>query len=180
MRILLAALLFLALSLASSGTVRAQLQEERMLKILEPDKNRASDFQNKTFNGTGSGSFQLKPARVKPFELRGRPMSRTFTPRKAASKAFFQANEKAETSPAYVKENAIPLNAVEVETVPVQGIFDADKAVATRDLPDRDRVPAAGSGFFELPLSKDNPNRKASGDAQLTIDQVREILNKSK
>ncbi len=171
-------LVLIAASFGGLANVCAQIQEGRMRSILEPDQTRQADFQHKTFNG--AGAFRLKSARVKSFEVRSRQRVKSFSPRTAQTGEFYDSSKVAPTRVLPAVGSFATGAPREVDPVEVGPTSDANKRVSTRDLPERDRKPASGSGFFSLPLPGDNPNRKEEADGQLTIEQVREILNKTR
>ncbi len=168
------------LLLASAGLISAQEQESRMQSILEPALDTAYRLHNKTFYG--AREFSAKVARIKSFRLDNRMVTKSYFTARKATRGFFASTQRAVTKALQLKVSEAPeaSQTVDLPTVEVVTSEEASQTFETNALVDRDRTVPRGSGPFELPLPADNPNRQTSGDGQLTIEQVREILNKTR
>jgi len=167
--------------LACTSSLRSQEQvtDMRMKKILNPDKNASSNLQGKTFYG--GKSFQpTTPAYVKGFyypsiydNTRKGFLTRSFY---SPTNLFLSANPKFGTMSAYAKGRYdIPNASKSVETKPeaIKAAGEMDKGFALHDSYRTDRY--LGQGKSQKIL--DQQQAKSSA---MSIDQVRELLNKNK
>ncbi len=151
-----------------------------MRSILEPAQDTAFRLHNKAFYGLRE--FNAKVAKVKSFRLDNRTVTKSYLTVRKATKSFFASGKRAveKVLPLSLDKAAEAKQTLDLPTVEVKTSEEASRTFDTNPLADRERTVPRGSGPFELPLPADNPNRQASGDGQLTIEQVREILNKTR
>ena len=169
MRVLLC---FLCLTIGVSA-VRAQEQENKLVdRLLKPDMTLANSAQNKQFSGTGSTAVDKK-FEPKSFYSGSERATKSFSGEKDFSAKGFAAGRftRAETAahargePAFARtkfaigESSLPQTATEQA-----------KVAPTRDY--AESRPFLGEGTRQKILSQQ--------DKPLTIDEIRELLNKGK
>ncbi len=169
MRLLLA---LLCLTIGATAS-RAQEQENKLVdRLLKPDMTLANPAQNKQFNGTGSTPVDKK-FEAKSFYSGNEKTTKTFTGEKEySSKSFTSAKftraEKAANAsgePTYAGLKFATGSSSLVRTA-----ADQSKTASTRDY--AGNRPFQGEGTRQKILSQQ--------DKPLTIDEIRELLNKSK
>ena len=163
--------LFIGISTAS-----AQKQERRLMdRLLKPNTSQANSAQNKKFADKRTASFD-KPARTGSFYSPQKPVAktfpeeRTFTPREFTARHF-----RAGDSAAYISSRSQPMKNDTMIAMPVAtaGTRVAPESNATA--PSREY---AGNRLF---LDKGESQKSLHAQNKpLTIEQVRELLNKSK
>lgn len=156
-------------------SVSAQDQEKKLLdRLLKPDMNLQNEAQNKKFTGDGSASLK-KRATVGTFYVHQKPHSknfsgtRDFSTTQFYSQTYHGGRNAYESSPRHTTLNARSAFANQT----ARGVRDAPqsgKKVASREF--AGNRPFLDEGKSQKSLSKQNE--------PLTIDQVRELLNKSK
>jgi hypothetical protein len=161
------------LFLAASCCLRAQDQERKLVdRLLRPDMTLQSREQKKKF--VADGTSINKKARVGTFHVGNRSKAKTFMgARELSTQQFksrhFQSSRSAfenSSQPVGSSQSAYP-------NQPAHGLGDAsqsDKKVASRAY--AENRPFLGQGKSQKSLNRQN--------APLTIDQVRELLNKNK
>jgi len=163
--------LFIGISTAS-----AQEQERRLMdRLLKPNMSLANSAQNKKFADKRAASFD-KLARTGSFYSAQKPVAktfpeeRTFTPREFTARHF-----RAGDSAAYISSRSQPMKNDTMIATPaaIAGTRVAPESNATA--PSREY---AGNRPF-LDKGKSQKSLHAQ-DKPLTIEQVRELLNKSK
>jgi len=152
-----------------------QDQEKKLVdRLLKPDMTLQSDAQNKKFTGDGSASIN-KRASVGTFYLHQKPRSknfsgtRDFSTTQFYSKTYHGGRSAYEVSSHQPMANSRPVYANQT----ARGVRDAPqsgKKVASRGY-------AGSRPFLDEGKSQKSLNRE---NAPLTIDQVRELLNKNK
>jgi hypothetical protein len=169
---MLVALLTLFISVC---TAVAQKQETKLIdRLLRPNTSLANSAQDKKFVAAGAASFD-KRAPSRSFYSREKtltktfPGERTFTPQQFAARHFRMGDTPANlaTRTELTKDDKL------VRTPPAPGIRGAPESTTTaavRDFPDS--RPFLGRGKSQKALQAYN--------RPLTIEQVRELLNKSK
>jgi hypothetical protein len=154
---------------------RAQDQEKKLLdRLLKPDMTLQNDAQNKKFGGDGSVSIN-KRANVGTF----------FVHKKPSSKNYYGTRDFS-TSPFYSHTYRGGPTAYDVSS---QQMFTNSKAAyanrtvrGVRDAPQSDKkiashAYAGNRPFLDQGKSQNSLNRQ---NQPLTIEQVRELLNKNK
>ena len=154
--------------------VRAQDQEQKLVdRLLKPDMTMQNDAQNKKFVGEGSASIN-KRANVGSFFVYQKPHTknfsgtRDFSTTQFYSKTFRGGRTAYETSSQQTLVNAkstYASHAAYVRDAPQSGKKVASRAYAGNR-------PFLGEGKSQKSLSRKNE--------PLTIEQVRELLNKNK
>lgn len=155
--------------------VRAQNQEKKLVdRLLKPDMTLQNDAQNKKFIGDGSASIN-KRASVGTFRVHQKPRSksfsgtRDFSTTRFYSKTYRGGRTAYEVSSRRTLANSKSTYASQTD----RGVRDAPqsgKKVASR-------VYAGNRPFLDEGKSQKSLNRQ---NEPLTIEQVRELLNKNK
>ena len=165
-------LLFLGLT-ACSGLARAQDQENKLVdRLLRPDMTLANSAQNKKFTGTAGTPIDKKFV-AKSFYAGDEPTTKSFTGEKDfsakgfATKKFTRAERAANTRANNEFANAeFPTRKSSL----IRTASDEGKVAKTHDY--ADSRPFLAQGTRQRILSQENK--------PLTIDEIRELLNKSK
>ena len=163
--------LFIGISTAS-----AQEQERRLMdRLLKPNTSQANSDQNKKFADKRTASFD-KPARTGSFYSPQKPVAktfseeRTFTPREFTARHF-----RAGDSAAYISSRSQPMKN--------DTMIAAPAAIAgTRVAPESNATAPSREFSGNRPFLDKGKSQKSlhAQDKPLTIEQVRELLNKSK
>jgi hypothetical protein len=155
--------------------VHAQDQEKKMLdRLLKPDMTLQNDAQNKKFVGDGSASIN-KRAHVGSFYVHQKPSSKNFSGTRDFSTTQFYSQTYRGGRPAHeVSSQQILTNSkAPYANQTARGVGDASqsgKKVASR-------ASAGNRPFRDAGISQKSLNRQSE---PLTIEQVRELLNKNK
>jgi hypothetical protein len=161
-------------------TSLAQEQERKLMdRILKPNTTLANSAQNKKFGNTRAASFN-KPVSLRSFYspkktvLKTFTEERVFTPRQFAARHFRAGDSTANISSRSQLKNSDTMIATPAASA---GTRVAPESTTTRTTPVREY---AGNRPF-LDQGKSQKSLAAQGQNKpLTIDQVRELLNKSK
>ena len=163
------------LLLVAFSCVRGQEQERKLVdRLLKPDMGLKNDAQNKKFIGDRTSSMN-KQATVETFYVEKKSNSKSFLAigqffaKHFNSRAFHSERSAFNTSSQQAIGNSRPT----YETQTARGIRDvpqSDKKVALRSY-------AENGPFLDEGKSQKSLNQQ---NAPLTIDQVRELLNKNK
>jgi hypothetical protein len=154
----------------------AQDQEPRLMdRLLKPDASLANPAQHKKFSDKRTAAFD-RPASIKPFYssqktvAKSFPDERTFTPRQFAARHF-----RAGDSSAYVSSRAQP-------TKNDRMITTAAATAGTRVAPESNATSPVSEYAGNRPFLDKGKSAKSlqAQNKPLTIEQVRELLNKSK
>lgn len=150
---------------------QAQEQESKLLqRMLKPDMSLQNSAQGKSFHARSSTTN--KPAYVKNFYTPGGSIARPYSSVKIASTRDFPSHDYVSKKPALGLSLA-PNAQREFTTTPARHIsetWDANKSVASSRY-------AGERPFLERGKSQKALNTQ---NLPLTIDQVRELLNKNK
>jgi hypothetical protein len=159
-------------------TSLAQDQERRLIdRILKPNTSLANSAQNKKFTNTRVASFD-KPVSLRPYYSPKKtvpktfPEERVFTPRQFAARHFRAGDSTANISPRSQLKNGDTMIAAPAATM---GTRVAPESTTSTTTPVREYAgtrPFLGRGKSQKSLQAQNE--------PLTIEQVRELLNKSK
>jgi hypothetical protein len=158
------------------STAFAQKQERRLIdRLLNPDLDLANPAQNKKYSDKRSASFD-KPARTGRFYSAQKPVAKSFPNERSLTPRQFTARHfRAGDSAAYISSRSQPPKSDTMIATPVA-------TAGTRTAPDSNAsAPVreyADNGPF-LDKGKSQKSLRAQ-DKPLTIEQVRELLNKSK
>ena len=154
---------------------RAQDQEHKLVdRLLRPDTTLGNEAQNKTFRADGLNV--QKRANVREFYVAQKSKQKTFTQTRDFSSWQFNSRSFHKPDDSTVKfmskQSVRSLN----RTYPVSfvtnlhPVYDADRTATRRDYPGN--RPFLNEGKSQKSLSQKKP--------AMTIDQVRELLNKNK
>jgi hypothetical protein len=164
---------FLICAVAVVSTVRAQDQERKLIdRLLNPDMSLANPAQNKKF--TNDRKAADRPAHVDTFyfEQKAAPRSyagtRQFAAGQFTSRSF--AAQKTAVTDARSQIQQISTTPVTPRARGVRETHDARKVVASRNYAGERTF--LGRGKSQKSLDRQN--------APMTIDDVRELLNKNK
>jgi hypothetical protein len=170
--------IFLLLCLAGfSRPLRAQQQESKLVdRLLRPDMSLANSAQDKKFTAVGGTSVDKK-FEAKSFATGDEKAQKTFADSKnffarvfgtkTFSRADATANAKANADIAYAK-----IQFATNESSLVRTSSDSSRAAPVHEY--ADQHPFRGQGTRQKIFSQQQENKP------LTIDEVRELLNKSK
>lgn len=164
----------LTLLIGISPTVAQEQENKLMDRLLKPNTSLANSAQNKKFVATGGGSFD-KRAPSKSFYSPEKTLTRTFTGEQAFTPQQFAARHfRAGDSAAYLSTRSqLTKNDRIINTPPAPGVRVAPESAATTPVRE-----FAGNRPF-LARGKSQKALQAH-NRPLTIEQVRELLNKSK
>jgi len=164
MRLSLLGLAFLALATASY----AQEQERKLVdRLLSPNTKLANPDQNKKF--TGGSEAPTRSAATKSFYVSEKTLSKTFVADRSAPTTSFRSRNY--STQAAVMPTLRPTRAYQAKQArDISPSAHSTKTYATRDF--------AGN----RPFLEQGKSQKAlhAQDRPLTIDEVRELLNKNK
>ncbi|MDQ3546794.1 MAG: hypothetical protein M3429_09835 [Verrucomicrobiota bacterium] len=167
------ALLSLLCLTIGTGSVCAQEQENKLVdRLLKPDMTLSNSAQNKQFNGTGKTPVEKKFEAKSFYSGNERPL-KSFPGRKAFSAKGYETGKARRVENAVTTEGAPAYAKVKFLTGESQLVRSA--AEGSRVAPTRDYAqsrPFLGEGTRQKILSQQ--------DKPLTIDEIRELLNKGK
>jgi hypothetical protein len=164
-----------ALLTAGLCCVRAQDQEKKLVdRLLKPDMTLQNDAQNKKFGGDGSASIN-KRANVGTFFLHQKPRSKEFAGTRDFSTTQFYSRTYHGKRTAYEvsSQQTVANSKAAFASQTAKGVGKAPqsgKKVAAR-------VYAGTRPFLDQGTNQKSLNKK---NEPLTIEQVRELLNKNK
>jgi hypothetical protein len=156
------------------ASVHGQDQERKLVdRLLKPDTTLQNDAQNRKFTGDASASIN-KRANVGTFYLHRKPNSKDYSGTRDFSTGQFYSKTYRSGRSAYEGSQQSTANSrFGYSNQSARGVRDAPqsgKKVATRQY--ADNRPFLDEGKSQKSLNQQN--------APLTIDQVRELLNKNK
>ena len=159
------------------STAFAQKQERRLIdRLLKPDTGLANPAQNKKFSDMRSDLFD-KPARTATFYSAQKPVTKTFTDQRSLTPRQFAARHfRAGDSAAYISSRSQPPKS---DTMIVPPAATAGTRVAPASNMSAPVREYASNNRPFLDRGKSQKSLHAQ-DKPLTIEQVRELLNKSK
>jgi hypothetical protein len=146
----------------------------------QPSEYEMSSYHGKSFEAGSSSIGKTSYFQDKEFHSRTYQGEKDFSTKEfytsewGSSKKGWWGSRAFETRQASLKRNSAPESekSVETGTLEQRSARDANKGVETKDLPGRE---FAGKGKSQGILDQQNPSKST-----LTVEQVREILNKSK
>ena len=156
-------------------SVCAQDQEKKLLdRLLKPDMNLQNEAQNKKFTGDGSASIK-KRATVGTFYVHQKTHSKNFAGTRDFSTAQFYSQTYHGGRSAYEASS-------KQKAVNARSAFANQTARGVRDAPQSGKKVASREFAGTRPFLDEGKSQKSLNkqNAPLTIDQVRELLNKSK
>jgi hypothetical protein len=153
----------------------AQDQERKLVdRLLKPDMKLQSDAQNKKFTGDGSVSID-KHANVGTFYVHQKTRSKTFSGTRDFGTSQFYAQTYHDRRSAYEASPRQPMKNA--------GFAYANQTAAgVRDAPQSGKKVTSHQYAGTRPFLDQGKSQKSLNqqNAPLTIDQVRELLNKNK
>jgi hypothetical protein len=156
------------------ATTSAQEQEGKLVdRLLRPNMSLANSAQNKQFVAAGTAVDKRAPAKsfYTPEELLAKSFTgeRTFSPKQFAVRHFRTGDSTANIS-------------ARSQLTKTDTVYVAPAAQGTRAAAESDRSVAATSFAGNRPFLDRGKSQKAlsAHDTPLTIEQVRELLNKNK
>lgn len=171
MRISFAVCLLLTAALCC---VRAQDQEKKLVdRLLKPDMALQNDAQNKKFSGDGSASIN-KRASVGTFFIHQKPSSKNYSGTRDFSTTQFYSQTYRGGRTAYVSSQQTLANS--------KATYANQSARGVRDAPQSGKKVASHAYGGNRPFLNEGTNQKSLNkhNDPLTIEQVRELLNKNK
>jgi len=163
------------LIVAALTSVRGQDQERKLVdRLLKPDMTLQNDAQNKKFSSDGPASIN-KRATVGTFYLHKKPKQKSFSTVGQFSAQDFNSQ------PFYSGRSAFNTSSRQV-TGTSRSAHANQTARGVRDAPQSDKKVAVGAYAGNRPFLDEGKSQKSLNrqNAPLTIEQVRELLNKNK
>jgi hypothetical protein len=161
--------------LAVLCSARAQDQERKLIdRLLKPDMTLQNDAQNKKFMRDGSASIN-KQATVGTFYVHQKPRSKNFAGARDFSTTQFNSQTYHGGRSAYeVSSQQTIMNS--------RSAYANQTARGVRDAPQSGKKVASRAYAGTRPFLGEGKSQKSLNqqNAPLTIDQVRELLNKNK
>jgi hypothetical protein len=153
--------------------VQAQEQERKLIdRLLRPDLTLQNSAQNKKF--AIKSTSDDGPLKMRRFFWQRKMMTKTFSNTRNFSTRSFQTNsfENRHKTAASLSAKTVDKSnfAFETQTVEVRPVSDSEKKISGNDF--AGNRPFLGQGNSQKALS--------AQDKPLTIEQVRELLNKNK
>ena len=167
-------LLCLTVLVFACAVARAQEQESKLLeRLLKPNTTLANEAQNKPFDG--GGQAPTKQAAVRGFFVRNARPEREFTDTRSAPTRSFLSRF---FSPGSRTADVTSRDGYSARVGP----YATREARAIREAPGRDRSVASVNYAGNRPFLVKGKSQKAlsAQDTPMTVDQVRELLNRNK
>jgi hypothetical protein len=154
--------------------VRAQDQEKKLVdRLLKPDMALQNDAQNKRFLGEGSASMN-KRANVGTFFVHQKQHSKSFGTRDFSTTQFYSQTYHSKRSAYEVSsQKALTNSRAAYANQTAKGVGNAPQSAKKVS----SRAYAGNRPFLDQGTNQKSLNRKTE---PLTIEQVRELLNKNK
>jgi hypothetical protein len=168
--------MFLALMTLASvpATASAQEQENKLVdRLLRPNMSLANSSQNKKFAATGVMVHKRAP--TKGFYAPEKPLAKSFTGERAFTPQQFAVRH-------FRTGDSVANISARSQLTKADTVYVAPAAQGTRAIPDSDRSVPTTSFAGNRPFLGQGKSQKAlnAKDRPLTIEQVRELLNKNK
>jgi hypothetical protein len=155
--------------------VRAQDQEKKLVdRLLKPDMTLQNDAQNKKFIGDGSASIN-KRANAGTFYVHQKPRSKNFAgTRDFSTTQFYSRTYRGGRNGYEVSSQQTIANS--------KAIYASQTARGVRDAPQSGKKVASRANAGTRPFLDEGKSQKSLNrqNDPLTIEQVRELLNKNK
>ena len=155
--------------------VHAQDQEKKLLdRLLKPDMTLQNDAQNKKFSGDGSASIN-KRANVGTFFIHQKPSSKNYSgTRDFSTTQFYSQTYRGGRTAHEASSQQTLANS--------QAAYGSQTARGVRDAPQSGKKVASRAYAGNRPFLNEGTNQKSLNrkTEPLTIEQVRELLNKNK
>ena len=163
------------LLLIGLSTLYAQDQERKLMdRLLKPDMTLQNDAQNKKFVADGSSSMS-KSATVRTFYVQQKPRSKNFS----GTQSFYTAQFN---SRGYNSGRSMYEVSSQQTMMNSRSAYANQTARGVRDAPQSGKKVASRAYAGTRPFLGEGKSQKSLNqqNAPLTIDQVRELLNKNK
>ena len=160
---------------AASCCVTAQDQEKKLVdRLLKPDMALQNDAQNKKFGGDGSASIN-KHANVGTFFVHQKPSSKNYSGARDFSTTQFYSQTYRGGRTAY----EVPSQQTLAKS---KAMYGSQTAQGVRDAPQSGKKVSSRAYAGNRPFLNEGTNQKSLNrhTEPLTIEQVRELLNKNK
>jgi hypothetical protein len=158
------------------STIFAQEQERRLIdRLLKPDTSLSNPAQNRKFADRQVAAFD-KPARTRNFPSSQKPLAKNFPEERAFTAQQFTARHfRASDSAAYISSRSRSPKNDTLITTPAA-------TAGTRVAPQSNETAPVREYAGNRPFLEQGKSQKSlhAQDKPLTIEQVRELLNKSK
>ena len=154
--------------------VHAQDQEKKLLdRLLKPDMALQNDAQNKKFGGDGSASIN-KRAHIGSFYVHQKPSSKNYSGTRDFSTTQFYSQTYRDGRTYDVSSQQTLANS--------KAAYGSQTARGVRDAPQSGKKVASRAYAGNRPFLNEGTNQKSLNrkSEPLTIEQVRELLNKNK
>jgi hypothetical protein len=155
--------------------IRAQDQEKKLVdRLLKPDMALQNDAQNKKFIGDGSASIN-KRANVGAFYVHQKPRSKNFPgTRDFSTTQFYSQTYRGGRTASEASSQQTLANS--------KAAYGSQTARGVRDAPQSGKKVASRAYAGNRPFLNEGTNQKSLNrqNEPLTIEQVRELLNKNK
>jgi hypothetical protein len=155
--------------------VHAQDQEKKLLdRLLKPDMALQNDAQNKKFSGDGSASIN-KRAHIGSFYVHQKPSSKNYSgTRDFSTTQFYSQTYRGGRTASEVSSQQTLANS--------KATYGSQTARGVRDAPQSGKKVASRAYAGNRPFLNEGTNQKSLNrkTEPLTIEQVRELLNKNK
>jgi hypothetical protein len=154
--------------------VHAQDQEKKLLdRLLKPDMALQNDAQNKKFGGDGSASIN-KRAHIGSFFVHQKPSSKNYSGTRDFSTTQFYSQTYRDGRTYDVSSQQTLANS--------KAAYGSQTARGVRDAPQSGKKVASRAYAGNRPFLNEGTNQKSLNrkTEPLTIEQVRELLNKNK
>ena len=154
--------------------VHAQDQEKKLLdRLLKPDMALQNDAQNKKFGGDGSASIN-KRAHIGSFYVHQKPSSKNYSGTRDFSTTQFYSQTYRDGRTYDVSSQQTLANS--------KAAYGSQTARGVRDAPQSGKKVASRAYAGSRPFLNEGTNQKSLNrkTEPLTIEQVRELLNKNK
>ena len=142
-------------------------------RLLKPDMTLQNDAQNKKFTGDGSASIN-KRANVGSFYVHQKPSSKNYSgTRDFSTTQFYSQTYRGGRTASEVSSQ---------QTLANSKAYGSQTARGVRDAPQSGKKVASRAYAGNLPFLNEGTNQKSLNgkNEPLTIEQVRELLNKNK
>ena len=160
---------------AAACCVHAQDQEKKLLdRLLKPDMALQNDAQNKKFSGDGSASIN-KRAHIGSFYVHQKPSSKNYSgTRDFSTTQFYSQTYRGGRTASEVSSQQTLANS--------KATYGSQTARGVRDAPQSGKKVASRAYAGNRPFLNEGTNQKSLNrkTEPLTIEQVRELLNKNK
>ena len=154
--------------------VHAQDQEKKLLdRLLKPDMALQNDAQNKKFGGDGSASIN-KRAHIGSFYVHQKPSSKNYSGTRDFSTTQFYSQTYRDGRTYDVSSQQTLANS--------KAAYGSQTSRGVRDAPQSGKKVASRAYAGNRPFLNEGTNQKSLNrkSEPLTIEQVRELLNKNK